>query len=85
MFLSNDRIFPLGLTTNLPKVLLPLLWVDEGIALNEEMVGVVKDSLSALDIVPIVVWTLFGIGLVAIIGFSVALYFTKNRSSNNLV
>lgn len=49
------------------------------------MVGVVKDSLSALALVPIVVWTLFGVGLAAIIGFSVALYFTKNRSSNNLI
>lgn len=49
------------------------------------MVGVVKDSLSALDIVPIVVWTLFGVGMAAIIGFSAALYFTKNKGSNNLI
>lgn len=103
MFISDDRDFPL--TKTLPRVLLPLLWVDEvyftifecwsnmficsfilqGVELNEEMVGIVKDSLSALDLVPIVVWTLFGIGLALIIGFAAALYFTRNRSSSNLV
>lgn len=57
----------------------------QGVELNEEMVGIVKDSLSALDLVPIVVWTLFGVGLALVIGFAAALYFTRNRSSNNLV
>lgn len=52
--------------------LMPIVWVDEGIRLNEEMVDMLKTTLiNRLVLVDALHWTLFSVGLAAFLGFGI--------------
>uniref|UniRef100_A0A8D8NYF0 Sensory neuron membrane protein 2 n=4 Tax=Culex pipiens TaxID=7175 RepID=A0A8D8NYF0_CULPI len=83
MFLR--RIDSIRLTDRLPTTLFPVLWIEEGIALNEDMVKLIDDSLmKILTILDIVQWTMIAIGLFLAISMPI-LYFTKRRPSSGTI
>ncbi|XP_055685790.1 sensory neuron membrane protein 2 [Lutzomyia longipalpis] len=52
------------ITQNLGQSIVPIVWIEEGIALNEELVDFIKTSLvNVLVILDAVHWTLFAVGL----------------------
>ncbi|GAB0090240.1 CD36 family [Sergentomyia squamirostris] len=54
----------INITQHLGLSFVPILWVDEGIALNEELVDFINTSLvNVLRTLDIVHWTLFAVGL----------------------
>lgn len=80
MFLK--RINQITLTDNFrtPR-LFPVLWIDEGLELNDEMTGLIKrDLVNVILIVNIVQWTCVGIGAALIVGMT-AWFIVKRRRS----
>lgn len=78
MFLK--RINQITLTDNFrtPR-LFPVLWVDEGLELNDEMTALIKgDLINVILTVNIVQWTCVGIGIALIVGMT-AWYIVKRR------
>lgn len=71
MFLK--QIENIEITQNFTSpILFPAIWVDEGIALNDENIQLLEDSLiSQLRMVNIVHYTLLGVGAFVFILFSV--------------
>lgn len=60
----------LALTNNFktPR-LFPVLWVDEGLELNDEMTDLVKgDLINVIRLIDILQWTFVGIGAALIVG-----------------
>jgi hypothetical protein len=56
------------LTGNLPEAIIPLLWVNEALTLNEELTNELKSELiSKLQIVDGVRWGLIGVGCAAVV------------------
>jgi CD36 family len=63
------------ITKNLPEALVPLIWINEALTLNEENTNLIKDELiSKLMIVDGVRWGLIGVGAAAVIAGS-AMFF----------
>ncbi|XP_065087461.1 sensory neuron membrane protein 2 isoform X2 [Ochlerotatus camptorhynchus] len=83
MFLR--RIDSIRLTDRLQTTLFPVLWIEEGIALNEDMVKLIDDSLmKILTLLDIVQWVMIGSGLVLAIIMPIV-YFTKRRPSSGSI
>lgn len=66
---------------------MPILWVDEGIELNEEMVALVKGDLTnTLNLINIIQWTLVGVGsalfVVTLIWYFIARKNLKKRKND---
>lgn len=77
MFLR--KVDSIALTKNLKTTLFPIVWVDEGIELNEQMVELVNSSLiNVLFYLEMVQWGSVGIGLVMLVGCS-AWFFIKKK------
>lgn len=78
MFLRKiDRI---SLTENLRTSLMPVLWVEEGIELNDEMVNLIKgDLVNVLLLLDIVQWGLVGFGSVLALGMFSLFFCGKNK------
>jgi CD36 family len=52
--------------------LFPVLWVDEGLELNDEMTDLVKgDLINVIRLIDILQWTFVGIGAALIVGMLV--------------
>ncbi|XP_055621367.1 sensory neuron membrane protein 2 isoform X2 [Toxorhynchites rutilus septentrionalis] len=78
MFLR--RIDSIRLTDRLQTTLFPVLWIDEGIALNDDMVKLIDDSLmKVLSLLDIIQWCMIVIGLLLAIVLPVV-YFVKRKS-----
>lgn len=72
----------LTLTAQLSESVVPILWVDEGIELNDEMIQMLNDELfSVLLILDVVTWVLIGLGIAAILGCLIW-YFVARRNQN---
>lgn len=75
MFLR--RIDAIKLTDRLQPTLFPVIWIDEGIALNEDMVKLIDDSLmKVLSLLDVVQWVLIGVGLLLTV-LMPTVYFVK--------
>lgn len=69
MFLR--KVDSIALTKNLKTTLFPIVWVDEGIELNDKMVDMVNSGLiNVLFYLEMVQWGSVGIGLVLIVACS---------------
>ncbi|XP_055601534.1 sensory neuron membrane protein 2 isoform X2 [Uranotaenia lowii] len=80
MFLR--RIDSIRLTDRLSTTLFPVVWIEEGIALNEDMVKLIDDSLmKVLTILDVVQWGMIGAGLLLAV-VALITYFTKRRPSS---
>lgn len=56
------------ITKNLPVALVPLIWINEALTLNEENTNLLKDELiSKLVIVDGIRWGLVGVGAAAVV------------------
>lgn len=79
MFLKKiDRI---TLTDNFktPR-LFPVLWVEESIELNDELVGMIKgDLINVLRLIDILMWTFVGIGAALIVGMLIWFFIARSR------
>lgn len=63
------------ITKNLPEALVPLIWINEALTLNEENTNMLKDELiSKLQIVDGIRWGLIGVGAAAVVA-GAALFF----------
>lgn len=83
MFLR--RIDSIRLTDRLQTTLFPVLWIEEGIALNEDMVKLIDDSLmKVLTLLDIVQWVMIGSGLLLAIIMPIV-YFIKRRPSSGSI
>lgn len=77
MFLKP--INQITLTENLTTSLVPTIWVEEGIALNQEMVNVLKKSLiNTLAVLDIVHYTLFIAGIIVAV-VSVVIFISQRQ------
>jgi CD36 family len=57
-----------AITEKLPEALVPLIWINEALKLNEENTNLLKDELiSKLKIVDGVRWGLVGVGAAAVV------------------
>lgn len=66
---------------NLPR-LFPVLWVDEGLELNDEMTDLVKGDLTnVLNLVTILQWSFVVIGLAVMVGSIVWFCMVRSRKS----
>lgn len=62
--------------------LVPALWVDEGLELNDEMSDLIKGDLTyVLLTINIVQWTIVGIGVALVIGMLVWYFIARNKMS----
>ncbi|XP_049292374.1 sensory neuron membrane protein 2 isoform X2 [Anopheles funestus] len=81
MFLR--RIDAIKLTDRLQPTLFPVIWIDEGIALNEDMVKLIDDSLmKVLSLLDIVQWALIAVGLLLAVLMPIV-YFVKRCRGND--
>uniref|UniRef100_A0A336LPC4 lysozyme n=1 Tax=Culicoides sonorensis TaxID=179676 RepID=A0A336LPC4_CULSO len=77
MFLR--KVDSIALTKNLRTTLFPIVWVDEGIELNDKMVDLVNSSLiNVLFYLDLFQWGSVGIGIVMLIGCT-AWFFIKKK------
>ncbi|XP_053689569.1 sensory neuron membrane protein 2 isoform X2 [Sabethes cyaneus] len=77
MFLR--RIDSIRLTDRLQTTLFPVLWIEEGISLNEDMVKLIDDSLmKILTLLDIIQWSMIGAGLLLAIVMPIV-YFAKRK------
>lgn len=61
-------------------VLFPVLWVDEGIELNDEMTGLIKkDLINILLVLDIIQWCLVGIGAALIVGMLIWYFIARSK------
>lgn len=74
-------IFPTDLSNNFNVTrLFPVLWVDEGLELNDEMTQLIKDDLvNVLRLVAIVKWTTVGVGALLIVGMLVWFFIARSK------
>jgi len=57
-----------------------VLWVDEGLELNDEMTDLVKgDLINVLRLVDIIMWTVVGIGAALIVGMLIWFFIARKR------
>lgn len=69
-------------TAKLQHTLMPIVWVDEGILLNEEMVNLLKETLiNRLVLVDVLHWVLFGGGLAIFVIFGIWYLATRNSGT----
>ncbi|XP_055531057.1 sensory neuron membrane protein 2 isoform X1 [Wyeomyia smithii] len=81
MFLR--RIDSIRLTDRLQTTLFPVLWIEEGIALNDDMVKLIDDSLmKILTLLDIIQWSMIGVGLVLAIVMPIV-YFAKRKPATS--
>lgn len=81
MFLKKIDYITMTNNFKTPR-LFPVLWVDEGIELNDEMAGLIKkDLINTLLILDIVQWTLVGIGAALIVGMLIWFFLARKRMS----
>ena len=72
-------------TAKLQHTLMPIVWVDEGILLNEDMVNLLKETLiNRLVLVDVLHWVLFGAGLAIFVIFGIWYLATRNRGTANM-
>lgn len=70
---------------NIKTALIPILWVDEGILLNEEMITLMRTTLiDRLVLVDVLHWVLFGGGLAFFVVFLIWYLCTRNNGGSNL-
>lgn len=68
------------------KVLFPILWVDEGLELNDEMVQLIKDDLvNVLLLIDIVMWSVFGVGIAMFVAFLIWFFIAWKIGKNKQV
>lgn len=81
----NNSFFFLALTENFEKPrLFPVLWVEEGLELNDEMTQLIKDDLvNVLLLINILQWTFVGIGVALIIGMLIWFFIARKRKVGN--
>lgn len=61
-------------------ILFPILWIDEGIELNDEMVDLLKGQLTnVLNLINILQWTFVGIGSAMIVLMTVWFFVARSR------
>lgn len=78
MFLR--KVDSITLTKNLRTTLFPIVWVDEGIELNDQMVDMVNNKLiNILFILDTVQWGSVGLGAALLIGCSAWFFINKNK------
>lgn len=66
--------------------LFPILWVDEGVELNEDMVNLIKGDLTnVLRLISILQWTFVGVGAALMVGMLIWFYFAQKKRSNRNV
>uniref|UniRef100_A0A182FCD0 Sensory neuron membrane protein 2 n=2 Tax=Anopheles albimanus TaxID=7167 RepID=A0A182FCD0_ANOAL len=83
MFLR--RIDAIKLTDRLQPTLFPVIWIDEGIALNEDMVKLIDDSLmKVLSLLDIVQWVLIGVGLLLATVLPIVFFVKRCRGDGDL-
>jgi len=64
--------------------LVPVLWVDEGIELNDDMIGMMNDQLfNVLLLIDILQWTFVGIGAALVIGMLIWFFIALSRKNKN--
>lgn len=72
-------------TQNIRTALVPIVWVDEGILLNEDMVNLLKETLiNRLVLVDVLHWVLFGGGLAIFVVFLIWYLCTRNSGGTNI-
>lgn len=77
MFLR--KVDSIALTKNLKTTLFPIVWIDEGIELNDKMVDLVNSSLiNILFYLDLFQWGSVGTGLVMLVGCT-AWFFIKKK------
>jgi lysosome membrane protein 2 len=60
--------------------LFPVLWVEESIELNDELVGMIKsDLINVLLLVDILQWTFVGIGALLIVGMLIWFFIARRK------
>lgn len=63
-------------------ILVPALWVDEGLELNDEMSDLIKGDLTyVLLIITALQWTFVGIGVALVIGMLIWYFIARNKMS----
>lgn len=83
MFLKKIEAIQLTAQFNTTR-LFPVLWVEEGLELNEEMTQIIKDDLvNVLLLVDILQWTIFGVGIAMFIGFLIWFFIARSRTSRS--
>ncbi|XP_070499103.1 sensory neuron membrane protein 2 isoform X1 [Chironomus tepperi] len=81
MFLKKIDYITMTSNFKTPR-LFPVLWVDEGIELNDEMAGLIKkDLINTLLILDIVQWTLVGVGAALIVGMLIWYVLARKKMS----
>lgn len=79
--------FVLALSKNFNKtVLFPVLWVEEGLELNDQMTQLIKgDLVNVLQLIAILQWSAFAIGIAMVIGFIVWFFISRKPQANRTV
>lgn len=73
------------ITANVRTALIPIVWVDEGILLGEELVEMMRTTLiNRLVLVDVVHWVLFSVGLAMFVVFLTWYLCTLNRGSSSM-
>lgn len=74
-----------AITDNIKTALVPIVWIDEGIQLNDELVSMIRTTLiDQLQMVDIIHWSLFGGGLAIILVFITWYFCTRNNGKGSL-
>lgn len=74
-----------GITDKINTALVPIVWIDEGIQLNEKLVSMIRTTLiDQLQMVDIVHWTLFAGGLAIFLVFITWYVCTRNNGKGSL-
>jgi hypothetical protein len=77
-------LFFLALTENFKNPrLFPVLWVEESIELNDELVGMIKsDLINVLRLIDILQWTFVGIGAALFVGMLIWFFIARKKRVN---
>lgn len=79
------KVNQIDVTEKLPTVLMPILWIDEGIELNDELQKMIKNRLIIiLLILKIVHYTLVVGGTLVFIVFSIWYLIRRHSSSTKI-
>jgi hypothetical protein len=63
--------------------LFPVLWVEESIELNDELVGMIKsDLINVLRLIDILQWTFVGIGAALFVGMLIWYFIARKKRVN---